>query len=238
MVKKYKHSDDVSYTLGMTITMEALIRKPNLVKCVYLSSDIKENENVQKLKDLCRKNNIETIVNDKAFNILSQKGNVFVIGVFKKFECELNSEPHIVLVNPSDAGNLGNIIRTATGLGYENVAVIRPGVDVFDPKTIRASMGALFNINFKYYETIEDYIKEFPKHKLYSFMLEASNELNNQNFKPPFSLVFGNEASGLPDEYAEFTSPTIIPQTDKVDSLNLTIATAIAMYVAKHNPKG
>lgn len=237
MIKKYRHSDEFSYTLGMTITMEALIRRSDLMNCVYLSSDIKINENVEKLKTLCAKNDIKVFTNDKVFNVLSQKGNCFVIGVFKKFQTQLNDNSHIVLVNPSDAGNLGNIIRTATGLGYENVAIIKPTVDAFDPKTIRASMGAIFNINIRYYDTIEQYINDFPNHKLYSFMLKASKLLNEQTFESPFSLVFGNEASGLPDQYAEFANPTIIPQTDKVDSLNLTTASCIAMYVAKYGLK-
>ena len=58
---------------------------------------------------------------------------------------ELDDANHVVLVNPGDMGNMGTIIRTMLGFNYSNLAIIKPGVDVFDPRVIRASMGALFN---------------------------------------------------------------------------------------------
>lgn len=62
---------------------------------------------------------------------------------------ELNNANHVVLVNPGILGNMGTIIRTMLGFNYTNLAIIRPG-DVFDPRVVRASMGALFNINFEF----------------------------------------------------------------------------------------
>lgn len=56
---------------------------------------------------------------------------------------------HVVLVNPSNAGNLGTIIRSCIGFGVEDIAIILPAVDLFDPKTIRASMGAKAKIRIE-----------------------------------------------------------------------------------------
>lgn len=47
---------------------------------------------------------------------------------------------HVVLHNPSDVGNVGTILRSALGFGFRDVAIIRPGVDPFDPRVLRASM--------------------------------------------------------------------------------------------------
>ena len=82
----------------------------------------------------------------------------------------------------------------------------------------------------KYYDTIEDYCKEFPGNERYAFMLTASVPITDVSIKEPYSLIFGNEASGLPDEFAGFCTPVIIKHTKDIDSLNLPMAAGIAMY--------
>ncbi len=228
-ISKYKRDNDFSYTLGATLTIELLKCMPESVECVYISSKTQHNE---ALDELCKNNNISVIVNDKAFNILSPKGNCFVIGVFKKFLRPMCEGNHIVLVNPSDAGNLGTVIRTAVGFGINNIAIISPAVDIFDPKVVRASMGALFHINFTYYDNYRAYSAEFCENNKYSFMLRRSKPLDNVEFIKPFSLIFGNEATGLPDDFAGFSNPVKILHTDNIDSLNLPIAASIAMFSA------
>ena len=230
-INKYKHDLDYSYTLGTTLTYELLKNKPYLIKRVYISPKINKTDSVNEILFDFEKNNIPVEENLKAFNILSPKGNCFMIAEFKKEENELEDKPHIVLVNPSDAGNLGTIFRTAAGFGIENIAIITPSVDYYDPKVIRSSMGAFFHLNVKYFDSIEDYIKCFPQHKLYSFMLKASKPINKiEKSKENYSLIFGNEATGLPDEYLNFSNSIIIPHSKNIDSLNLPIAVSIGLY--------
>ena len=127
---------------------------------------------------------------------------------------------------------MGTIIRTLTGFGLNNLAVISPGVDIFDPKVIRASMGAIFKINFKYYEDFNQYKENFKNHKIYTFMLDGAISLKEVNHcaDEKFSLVFGNEATGLDSSFSKVGTSVLIKHTDRIDSLNLTIAAGIAMY--------
>ena len=149
-MKKYKKEDLESYTLGTTLTLELLNKKVNLVKRVYIHSKQEKNETLDKILNICNKNKIEVIYSDKIINTLSEKENCYVIGVFKKYESKLDySKNHIVLVNPSNMGNLGTIIRSAVGFGILNIAIIKPAVDLFSPKVIRSSMGAIFNVNIE-----------------------------------------------------------------------------------------
>ena len=154
-ISKYRHDSDYSYTLGATLTIELLKCIPEAVEEVFINS---KTENNDTLNALCEKFNIKMTVSDKVFNILSPKGNCFVIGVFRKFEHHITEGNHVVLVNPSDAGNVGTIIRTAVGFHINNIAVVSPAVDIFDPKVVRASMGAVFhltkNIRRSFAETI------------------------------------------------------------------------------------
>ena len=153
--------------------------------------------------------------------------------VFDKFEGTLNAEGcHLALHHPSDKGNLGTMLRTALGFGYRDIAIIRPAADAFDPHVVRASMGAIFGLNVRYYDDFAAYRAAFPQHMLYPFMLDASVPLDQAvaQKKTPFTLIMGNEGSGLPAEFAAMGQPVRIPHNHEIDSLNLSIAAAIGMY--------
>jgi RNA methyltransferase, TrmH family len=228
--KRYKKDLGYSYTLGFFLTIELLMNKPDHVIEVIISSDTNDQEGLQKVNFLCQKHQISLTVSDKQINILSPKGNCYAIGVFKLYEEEISqAQNHLVLVNPSDSGNLGTMIRTALGFNINNLAIIRPGVDIFDPKAIRASMGSLFSINFSYYDSFEDYEKQHSNH-LYPFMLQAKQKLQEVEVQSPFALVFGNEATGLDSSFLDKGTSLIIPHSNRIDSLNLSIAASIAMY--------
>lgn len=228
MVKRYRKEDDNSYALGATLTVELLKFRPEIVNAVYYHSQCND---ISPYQLLCAKHNIPLIQSDKAFNILSQKENCFVLADFRKQAFDLcPTANHLLLVNPSNAGNLGTILRSAAAFGIEDVAIVSPAVDVYDPKTVRSSMGALFHLRVKYYDSLEDYRSEADKRHYYPFMLKATETLKNVSPQFPCTLVFGNEATGLPDEYLGLGTPVIIRHTANVDSLNLPIAVSIALY--------
>lgn len=235
-IQRYKHDSDISWTLGATLTIELLKCQPKQVSRVFFSSQLEQSDAINNLVALCNKYNIPTETNDKIFNILSPKGNCYVIAEFHKYTSKLSNASHIVLVNPSDMGNLGTILRTAVGFGIHNIAIIRPGVDCFDPKAIRASMGALFHVEIEYFESIQAYCAKFPNHQRYAFMLSKSAKaLTDIEFKEPCSLIFGNEAAGLPMEYAKLCEPVIIKHSSNIDSLNLSMAVGIAIFEYTRN---
>ena len=126
-------------------------------------------------------------------------------------------------------------MRSATGFGVTDLAIIKQAVDPFDPKTVRASMGAIFRMNVAEYDSFEDYEREAGNRSLYPFMLKAKKKLPETEFKSPFSLIMGNEATGLPDSFLNVGTGVIIPHSDRIDSLNITIAASIALYEATKN---
>lgn len=230
-IKPYKKDAEYSYTLGAFPTYELIAARPEQVWKVLVHSGYTDME---KLKELCRKANIPLEQNDKLITKLSDKENCYVAGVFQKYGCELNRErPHIVLVNPSNMGNLGTILRTAVGFGIYDIAIILPGADLFHPKTVRSSMGALFRLNFCQYHTFSEYRQQFNRHEIFTFMLNGEKTLTLKDCPKTelFSLVFGNEATGLDASYQEVGTSIFIPQSPDVDSLNLTIAVGIGAYV-------
>ena len=229
--KRYRKEDEVSYSLGITLTFELLKFKRKFVQRVYVHSSMKQGDTLDRLVSLCREAGIEMVYTDKIFHVLSQKENCYVIGEFRKFSGTLLPErSHIVLVNPSNAGNLGTIMRSALGFGLNQMAVIRPAVDAFEPKVVRASMGAIFSTEFVYYDSFQKYAKAFGQREMYPFMLDAESSLHDIKPGGVFSLIFGNEATGLPAEFSDIGLGVYIPHSDSIDSLNLPIAASIAMY--------
>jgi TrmH family RNA methyltransferase len=232
-INRYKSNSETSYALGATLVFELIKTSPNLLKRVFISPNLDKNSSdIQEILAFCESNKIETIESEKPFNILSPKGNTFVIAEFKKQNQNLNpSEDHVVLVNPSDAGNIGTIIRSAVGFGYKNLAIVSPAVDVYNPKAIRASMGAVFHINICYFNCFDEYMKNFPDHHRFAFMLRNATDFSKTEIASPYSLIFGNESSGLPDNFADFCTSVKIPQSENIDSLSLPMAATLAMYV-------
>ncbi len=236
-VKPYKSKFSYSYALGAFPTYELLKFRPEWVLEVYVHSTYTDAE---KLKGLCDGAGVKLCVNDKAIARLSDKENVYVIGVYEKKLLPIDKDKnHLMLVNPGNMGNVGTIIRTALAFGIHDIAIISPGVDVHNPKVVRGSMGAIFHMNISYFEDFKSYSdlycqgRDADERRCFSFMLTANERLTAD--KAPksklFTLIFGNEAAGLPAEYAKWSTPVLIPQSDEVDSLNLTVAAGIGMYV-------
>lgn len=230
-IKPYKKDADYSYTLGAFPTYELIKTRPEQVRMVLVDTSYTDQD---KLTKLCLEFHIPLVFNNKLIAKLSDKENCYVAGIFDKYSCTLRAEkPHIVLVNPSNMGNLGTILRTAVGFGINDIAIILPGADIYNPKTVRSSMGAMFKLNFCQYESFEGYRKEHPKHEIFTFMLNGENTLTLQDCPKTelYSLVFGNEATGLDDSFLKVGTSIFIPQSPDVDSLNLTIAVGIGAYV-------
>lgn len=231
-VARYKKEDNFTYALGATVVMEFLLFRPQVVTGIIIHPQFRSTETIEKINKICSEKNIPVSTEEKPFNILSQKENCFVIAVLKKWNDRIEDGNHVVLVNPSNAGNMGTIIRSCAGFGVPNIAIIPPAVDHFDPKTIRASMGATAKINIEVFETFEDYKKRFGSNNMYPFMLDGSVILQDTTIDAPFSLIFGNEATGLPSDFQKVGQPVRIEHTSNIDSLNLPIAASIGLFSA------
>lgn len=228
--KPYNKKLTYSYAIGVYPTLELLRYHPYAITKIVISSKGTENEGVEKIKNFCQSKKIPLETNNDLVLKLSGIENCYAIGVFTKYSSQLDPQAnHVLLADPSDMGNLGTIIRTMVGFNCLNLAIIRPGLDIFHPKVIRASMGSVFQINFSYYNNFNEYKKYFD-HSYYPFMLQATRDLEEVIFQNPCTLIFGNEGAGLGEEYMQIGEPVKISQSESVDSLNLAVATGLALY--------
>lgn len=236
MVKQYKKGCGYSYTAGFFPTINLILNKPEVVNYVYVSEPAINTDGYKKLITLISKDKV--IISSKAVERLGGKGNDHAIAVFNTYEQTLNkNNDHVVLVNPMDMGNLGNIMRTMLAFGYKDLAIINPAADRFNPKTVRASMGAMFSIRIQEFNSFDEYLKEY-KREYYPFILQTDKTLGETEVvkKEPLALVFGNESSGLPQSIWN-NNGIKIEESDEVDSLNLTTAVAVALYNFRYKIK-
>ncbi|HST03777.1 MAG TPA: TrmH family RNA methyltransferase [Chloroflexia bacterium] len=237
-LKPYKKEFGYSYSFGVFPTLELVQHRPDEVIRVLVSEAGLKNKGVSKLNELCDRRRIPFELNARAVERLSPKENAYVVGVFRKYEPELSAEAdHVLLVSPADMGNLGTIMRTMLGFGVTNLGLVRPAADLFDPRAVRASMGALFSLNFHYFDTYEQYHDLFSQtdRALFPFMTGGTHSLSATRFDHPLTLIFGNESSGLPPQFSQIGHPVTIPHTDKIDSLSLPIAVALGLYAARQD---
>ena len=232
-IKKYQKKFEYSYAFGAYPVLDLLKNHSDKIYTIFLKKEGIGSEGIEEVQRICKEKNIYVEINDRLIEKISIKENTYVVAVFKKYESKLLENPnHIVLVNPSNMGNLGTIIRTMLGFNVKDLAIIKPGVDIFDPLVIRSTMGALFNIRFEYFDTIEEYMRRFPNQNLYTFMLKGSKNIKDVQFVKPFSIIQGNESTGLDDKYLNIGESVYIPHSKDIDSLNLSVATAISIWEA------
>lgn len=234
-LKPYKKEFEHSYTFGVYPTLELIQHRPGAAVRVLVSEAGLKNRGVAKLEEMCERHRVAFEVNSKAVERLAPKENSYVVGVFRKYYGRLDAgKDHVVLVSPSDMGNLGTIIRTMLGFGVSELGIVRPAADIFDPRVARASMGALFALNYQYFETWEAYAEKYgaAERAFYPFMTNGKQRLAETQFAHPNTLVFGNESAGLPDEFREIGKTVTIAHSGNIDSLNLTIAVGLGLYEA------
>jgi tRNA G18 (ribose-2'-O)-methylase SpoU len=144
----------------------------------------------------------------------------------------------VVFDRPSNRGNLGTIIRSCDALGCQGLIITGHAVDLYDPETIRASMGSFFNLPIiripspnDVQEWIQYISKTYKDIHVVGTSATGSKELYYCNFSKPTILLIGNETDGLSHKYKEMSDTMVkIPIGGSASSLNVACATSIILY--------
>lgn len=174
----------------------------------------------------------ETSIFNKLCDTLTPQG---IMAVVKMEDTSLKIEldkPYVYCDNVTDPGNMGTIIRTADAAGFGGVILSNGCVDIYSPKTVRASMGSFFNMNI-ITEKDCNYLKELKDtgfNLFGGFLGSDTISYTDANFKKPTIIIVGNEANGIRDEVMELCQGVKIPILGSAESLNVSIAAGILMY--------
>lgn len=141
----------------------------------------------------------------------------------------------VILDDVSDPGNLGTIIRTAAALGMDAVISSHQTVDYYNEKVIRSTQGAIFKLPL-YKMDLVTFIKKLKELKItvLGTSLKSSKSIFDIGKLDKFAVIFGNEAHGVSNEVLDQTDYNIIlPMDNNIESLNVSIASAIVMWELK-----
>lgn len=141
----------------------------------------------------------------------------------------------MVLDHLQDPGNLGTILRTAEGAGVTGILMDRECVDVYNPKTIRSTMGSIYRMPFVYVEDLGKGIQDLKDKGIttYAAHLEGTNSYDEEDLTNPCAFLIGNEGNGLRREIADMADCYVkIPMLGQVESLNAAIASSVLMFEA------
>ena len=165
-------------------------------------------------------------------------------GVFAVFEIEENTfdfksdGKYIALDNVQDPGNLGTILRTAEALGIDGI-IIGGGCDVYNPKVLRATMGAVFRIRILRCGNAEEALAELKEKgfKVYAASPDkTARSITDADFSQGAVCVIGNEANGISKNVAALADDFItIKMLGRAESLNASVAASITMWEMLRN---
>lgn len=162
-----------------------------------------------------------------------------IVATFALFETPLRSlaltgrELVVVLDRLQDPGNLGTLIRTADAAGATATILIEPCVDPFDPKTVRGTMGSLFNLPVVQTADVQGLFSHLREKGLRLIGADAQlgKVWGEDLLTAGVALVLGNEARGLSEDVSSHIQAWVrLPIVGKAESLNVAVAGGVLMY--------
>lgn len=189
---------------------------------------------------LTQKGLVPEVLSDTVFSHISDtKMPQGILAIIRQMDYKLedileNGNPHIlVLDNLQDPGNLGTIFRTAEAAGVTGIFLSRDCVDIYNPKTIRSTMGSVYRMPFLYLEDEMagiDWLKR-SKIRVYAAHLDGENAYDKEDYSHGAAFLIGNEGNGLRPEIAAKADAWVqIPMAGHAESLNAAVASAVLMF--------
>ncbi|NLI89076.1 MAG: RNA methyltransferase [Epulopiscium sp.] len=198
---------------SFTIDPETTI-KDREAELVYVSDNI-----YAAISDTKTPQGIMAVVSQASFNMDK------IISVEKGF--------FIVADGIQDPGNLGTLVRTAHAAGVDGIFLSKGCVDLYNPKTIRSTMGSIFHIPIFIDISIDKIIQSLKNNQIniYATALEESKLVHDYDYRQKTAIIIGNEANGISKDTKNLVSNFIkIPMPGGAESLNASIAAGICMY--------
>ena len=176
-------------------------------------------------------------VNNSVFkyitDVLNPQGILAVVEKKSKTNMiDYNQDIILVLDGIQDPGNIGTILRTVDSIGLKQIILSDKCADIYNPKVVRSTMGAIFRVNAIESNELIETLNEIKKNnfEIVSTDLKTEHNIYDIDYKN-IAIVIGNEANGVSEEILKISDKKIkIPMLGKTESLNASVATGIILY--------
>jgi TrmH family RNA methyltransferase len=219
-LKKNRDEEQVFVVEGEKMVLEGLSH--SFHELIIL---VAENEHVSLIPESVTTNCYSISPNELA-QLSTLKTPNKLIAVFKRRKQQTDStKKGIVLDGVQDPGNLGTILRIADWFGVSQIICSHETVDVYNPKVIQASMGAIYRVNVVYTD-LYNFLSN-TNQPSYAALLDGT-DFQKVSFEENALLIMGNEGKGIHNELLPFIQHRItIPKIGQAESLNVGTATAV-----------
>lgn len=242
-LKKFRKSSQSFVAEGPKLILDIL----PYFQCKILIAKTEWLRNHTKETNLyCKSTEIIEVNEEELLRVSFLKSPQEVLGVFTipHHEMDLHSCARqrlcLALDDVQDPGNLGTIIRIADWFGIEDIFCSPGTADVYNPKTVQATMGAIARVRLHYLplaETLQQTECDYP---IYGTLLEGKN-IYERDLKNNGLIIMGNEGKGLSPEIRRLVTDSLyIPSypTDRPTSESLNVAIATAIVCAEFRRRG
>lgn len=229
-LKKYRERHKLFLLEGFKL-IDAAIDASYYLEGIYILESLKEDIIIQKYRDFnCELFFIDDILFNKISITNSSQGILAICNMQTK---ESIDDGNILLLDRiQDPGNLGTIIRTSDAAGFSKVICNKGCADIYNPKTIRSTMGSIFNIPIFQNMDLFKFINE--NHDYYYFLgtsLDTRYNYKEISSRDKYALIIGNEGQGITKDLLDECDMVVkIPIYGKAESLNASVAAGIMMY--------
>lgn len=234
--KKYRDQNNCYIVEGIKLVEEAIQEEVQIEKIVICEECAKTSEISKKMMYEIAKYDC-IYVTEKIFKTLTQVMNPQgIMAIIKKNkekpQVKYDEDIIVALDDIQDPGNLGTILRTVDSVGLKQLIVSKGTVDVYNPKVVRSSMGAIFRVEVIEVENLKEVI-EMVRRNNYNLLvtsLQTENSVYDIHYNKKV-IVIGNEANGVSKEIQDIADDKVkIPMLGKTESLNASVATGIILY--------
>lgn len=240
--RKYRQREKLFIIEGIRIIEEAFYDGADICK-VYYSPIIESNSRAQRLlNELDKQRIVKLLIDEKLFYELAEtEAPQGMLAIVKEPTYDLDDlfkakslYPHIMLINGvQDPGNLGNILRTAATAGWAGAILTKGTVDLYNPKTVRSTMGAIHKLPILRTLNLVDLFYKLRQHNFQIIATGLAGKLNHFkiDFSRPTVIIVGNEGNGVDLELLQSVDYVVkIPMDPQAESLNVAVAAGIVIF--------
>ena len=232
--KKFRNESKLFVTEGLRLCEEV---PPAQIEFGFFTreflSDSRAAALVARLKKFATLEEISPATLEKISDTQTPQGILLVVRQkFSALEQVAEKKIIAVLDGVQDPGNVGTILRTAAAFDC-GVVMLDGSAEIFNPKVVRASMGAIFYLPIAV-TTREEFLRAMTSRKILAAAVDNSAEIYSRHdfSQSPVAIVFGSEAAGVSEEILAVAKKIFIPMIGHAESLNVAISAAIILSEA------
>ncbi|MGB3714335.1 MAG: RNA methyltransferase [Candidatus Promineifilaceae bacterium] len=238
--KKYRQKDGAFFVEGLRVFFSAVEAQAPIQTILY-SPELLTSELALKVLADRRKAGFEPVeTTAQVFRSISTREHPVGLGaVVSTAWIPIEQLPtsqkglYVSLLNVSEPGNLGTIIRTVDAVGADGLILAGQCVDPYHQTAVKASMGTLFHVPISEVGSVQDLLIWARDQGINTIATSARAPQSfwELNYKLPLMIMLGSEGEGLPADILDEADQSVsVPMKGSASSLNLAVAAGLILY--------